>query len=144
MSIKKNLFALFLFVCIIQISCSKDASNEDFSIVGKWNLNSNRIKTTPPNGSGIKPSDSTIVRSNSTIEFKSDGTYQSNDGTVSTNGYYQRAGNTIKSSASANFSNPQSSTIETLTSNTMVLYSTTSQNVNGVVVPYETWLNLSR
>jgi hypothetical protein len=144
MSIKKLFVVLFVIFNVTQISCKKDSDSS--SIVGKWNSESIRYKTTAPAGSGIPSSDETDPFTGFTVEFRSNGTIQSctvGEG-CSEDGYYRVSGSTLTFSESSDFSNPTTNTIQTLTKNKLVIYEKDSETINGYNIVYESWITLNR
>ena len=148
MSIKKLLIGLFVFISVTQISCKKDSDSGSNSslIVGKWNSESIRIKTTAPSGSGEQSSDETDTWTGETYEFRSNGTTQScivGEG-CSEDGYYKVSGSTLTFSENSDFSNPRTITIQTLTKNKLVIYEKDSETINGYNIVYEYWVTYNR
>ena len=141
MSIKNSFLALFLFISVTQFACKKDSET---SIVGKWTVESLRTKTSAPAASGIPSGDETESLSGQTVEFRSDGSYQSCENGDCFNGYYQKSGNIIKFSDTQDFADAESFTIQSLTNKNMVLYSKSTETIGGYVINMELWINLRR
>jgi hypothetical protein len=137
MSIPKIFLALFLFISVTQISCKKDS---DASIVGKWTLESYREKISSPSGSD----EDIFPGEGETSEFRSDGTGLRCSSGGCQSGYYRVSGKTLTVSATLDFTDADTYTIQTLTSNKLVLYSTFTDTDGGQTVTYEYWDTFTR
>ena len=143
MKIRNFLLIFFVITSISLISCNKD-SNSSSSLVGKWNFESQRFKTTAPAGSRIRSSDETEEVSG-TFEFKSNGTYQSCiQAEECQSGFYKKSGSTLTYSDSEDFANPSDVSIQTLTSKKLVFYAKDTYQDNGYTITDEIWTTLTR
>jgi hypothetical protein len=134
MSIKKLLIGLFVFISVTQISCKKDSSSgASASIIGKWTLQSSKSKVTYP---GQLPTEQTLPGNGITAEFKTNGIVEYCEGSCS-NLFYKISGNTLTVSELQDYSDPFVNTIQSLTSNSLVLYSKEIETLQGDNIVYE-------
>ena len=134
MSIKKLLIGLFVFISVTQISCKKDSSSgASSSIIGKWTLQSSKLKVTYP---GEIPTEQTFPGNGTTADIKTNGTIEYCAGSCETL-FYKISGNTLTVSELQDYSIPFVSTIQTLTSKSLVLYSKEIETIQGDNIVYE-------
>ncbi len=141
----KNLSLLaFLFICLSQISCKKDSSGStSASILGKWTLLNTKAKISA--AFLPTPQEQTEPGNGETYEAKSDGTIIFCESTnVCTTEYYKITGNTLTTSSSSTFTNPETFDIKTLTSNSLILYQKSTEIIQGENVTTEVWITFSK
>lgn len=140
----KNLFLLaFLFISLSQISCKKDSSGStNASILGKWTLLETRVKISaaflPAPEEEVEPGNG------ATYEAKSDGTLIVCESNECKTEYYKITGNTITISSSSTFTDSETFDIQTLTSNSLVLYQKSNQTLQGENITTEATIKFSK
>lgn len=142
---KISLIFLSLVALMFFFSCSKSENRTTPSIVGRWNFDSDRYKSTTLQGSTIVNSEDTTTyyAAGSYLELRSDGTFSSLVDSTYDNGNYTVANNKLTIMTSNDTSIVD---ILSLTDNLLQLHNIGSDvdTTIGYTYNWEFWINLSR